>query len=86
MTPTAPSPRKKKSQPESISLAGLAMLTTESKDLLQCEQVFELLDQFTERALRGEDVVHLMPLVAMHLERCPNCRQAYQVLKMMIEG
>ncbi|GIV64409.1 MAG: hypothetical protein AB1457_07475 [Chloroflexota bacterium] len=53
---------------------------------LTCDEVFELLDQFTELAVQGEDVAHLMPLVHRHLEMCPECREEYETLRSLLEA
>jgi hypothetical protein len=53
---------------------------------LTCDDVFDLLDEFTEMALRGEDVASLMPMVQHHLEMCPECREEYEALRRVIES
>ncbi|MFN7036988.1 MAG: hypothetical protein ACK4SN_11550 [Bellilinea sp.] len=53
---------------------------------LTCDEVFELLDQFTELAVQGEDVAHLMPFVHRHLEMCPECREEYETLRKILEA
>ena len=45
-----------------------------------CAEVYELLDQFAEAQLRGENVAALLPLVQQHLDMCPDCRQEYEAL------
>ena len=52
---------------------------------LTCDDVFDLLDQFTEMALKGEDVAALMPRVQHHLGMCPECREEYEALRRVIE-
>lgn len=52
---------------------------------LTCDEVFELIDQFTEMAQRGENVAELMPLVQHHLGMCPDCREEYEALKRVLE-
>ncbi len=66
------------------TLGTLVLLTESQDDILNCDQVFELLDQFCERAALGEDVAHLMPLVQMHLDHCPGCREQYEALMQII--
>ena len=51
---------------------------------LTCDDVFVLIDQFTEMALKGESVAHLMPLVQLHLEICPECREEYEALRQVV--
>ncbi len=51
---------------------------------ISCDDVYTLLDQFTEMVKRGEDAAHLMPLVQKHLDMCPDCREEFEtLLKMM---
>lgn len=40
-----------------------------------CEAGFELLDQFVEAVMRGEDVARRFPEVVAHLAGCPACRE-----------
>lgn len=67
-----------------VSLASISLLTDDPEAMLTCDQVFELIDLYTERAARGEDVAHLMPLVAAHLEMCPDCREHYEALERVL--
>jgi hypothetical protein len=57
---------------------------TEEKEI-SCDNVHEILDQFTEMELRGEDVAHLMPLVQRHLELCPDCGEEHEALVQALE-
>jgi hypothetical protein len=59
----------------------LAMLSNTREVELTCDEVFALLDQFTELAAQGEDVRQLMPLVQQHLDMCEDCREEYEVLE-----
>jgi predicted anti-sigma-YlaC factor YlaD len=45
-----------------------------------CEDVHQLLDQFAEAVLRGEDAARFMPLVHKHLEMCTDCREEFEAL------
>lgn len=40
-----------------------------------CERCAELLDQYAEAALRGEDPARQFPEVATHLRNCADCRE-----------
>jgi hypothetical protein len=64
----------------------LAMLSNTRDVELTCDDVFALLDQFTELAAQGEDVSELMPLVQQHLDMCADCREEYKVLESIIHG
>ena len=69
-----------------VNLSTLSLLTGGQDAELNCDQVFALIDQFAERAARGEDVAHLMPLVAAHLEMCPDCREQYETLERVLKA
>jgi hypothetical protein len=69
-----------------VSLVEWSVLTDDLDAMLTCDQVFELIDQYAERAERGEDVTHLMPLVAAHLDMCPECREHYEALERVLEN
>ena len=45
-----------------------------------CDDVYRLLDEFAEAVVRGEDVARLMPLVQLHLDLCPDCREEFEAL------
>ena len=40
-----------------------------------CEACFEVLDEFAEAVLRGEDVAKLYPEVVAHVANCAACRE-----------
>lgn len=52
---------------------------------ISCDDVHEILDQFTELKMRGEDVAQLMPLVQRHLDLCTDCREEHEVLIQALE-
>ena len=51
-----------------------------------CDEVYQLLDQYTEAVERGEDAEQLMPLVKHHLDLCPDCREEFEALLSVLEG
>jgi len=75
---------KKKTTKESSSpdqMAGLLnMLAKTEADEIACDGLFKVLAEFAEMNQRGEDVNVLMPLVAKHLDLCPDCREEYEIL------
>lgn len=77
---------RKPSPVEPVSLSELSFLTDDPEAMLTCDQVFELIDLYAERAERGEDVTHLMPLVAAHLDMCPDCREHYEALERVLQA
>jgi hypothetical protein len=62
----------------------LTMLSNTQDVEMTCDEVFSILDQFTELAARGEDVAQLMPLIQQHLDMCEDCREEYKVLEKII--
>lgn len=64
----------------------MEMLSDTREVELTCDEVFALLDQFTELAAQGEDVAQLMPLVQQHLDMCDDCREEYRVLESIVHS
>jgi predicted anti-sigma-YlaC factor YlaD len=48
---------------------------------LSCEMCFEMLDEYVERSLAGEDAGAAVPGMREHLEGCPACREDYDSLR-----
>ena len=53
---------------------------------LSCDDVYALLDQYTELANRGGDTKELMPLVDHHIEICPDCREEFDALLRVLKA
>ncbi len=51
-----------------------------------CDAAFDLLDEYTEMAARGEDVSRLLPLLKRHLELCPSCEDEYEALLSILKN
>ena len=51
---------------------------------LSCDQVYDLLDQYADRVMQGEDVADLLPLVSEHLQACSECNDEYEALARML--
>ena len=45
-----------------------------------CEQCFELLDEYVELELRGEDAEEQLPGMRAHLSGCPACHEDHESL------
>jgi hypothetical protein len=45
-----------------------------------CEQCFELLDEYVELELRGEDAEERLPGMRAHLAGCPACHEDHESL------
>jgi hypothetical protein len=63
----------------------LDMLARTDEVELTCDEVFAMLDRFTELAVQGVDVAHLMPLIQRHLDMCADCREEYESLKRVLQ-
>ena len=48
---------------------------------VSCEQCFELLDEFVEVELAGEDPDRRLPGMREHLQGCPACREDHESLR-----
>ena len=86
-------PSQKPSLPEASSINGqretvllLQKLHKTEEVELTCDEVFAMLDEYTEMAMKGENVATLMPLVKQHLEMCPDCREEYEALERIIQN
>jgi hypothetical protein len=51
-----------------------------------CEDVYRLLDEFTEAVVQGKEVAALMPLVQQHLDLCPDCREEFEALLRVVRA
>ena len=51
-----------------------------------CEDVYNILDQYTELVYRRDDSAELMPLVEHHIEICPDCREEFEALLRILEA
>jgi hypothetical protein len=68
------------SQSETVARSTLEMLAMTRDHELTCDEVHALIDQFAEMHQRGENPAHLFPLVQLHLDMCPDCREEYEAL------
>src|SRR5204862_3027574 len=51
-----------------------------------CEECFELLDQYVELELAGEDADARLPGLRAHLQGCPACREDHESLRDLVAG
>jgi hypothetical protein len=51
-----------------------------------CEQCFELLDQYVDLELAGEDADRHLPGLRTHLGGCPACREDHESLRALVAG
>ena len=53
---------------------------------VSCEQCFELLDQYVDLELAGEDADARLPGMRAHLEGCPACHEDHESLRALVAG
>lgn len=83
--PPMPAPTRRQSvQPEALQKM-MEMLARTDEVELTCDEVFAMLDQFTELATQGVDVTRLMPLIQRHLDMCADCREEYEALRRVLQ-
>ena len=51
-----------------------------------CEECFELLDEYVELELTGEDADARVPGMRNHLDGCPACREEHDSLRALVAG
>lgn len=51
------------------------------RDEIGCDECFELLDQYVDLELAGENVAERLPEAHAHFEGCPVCRDEYESLR-----
>ena len=73
-------------QAQEILKAMLRKIARTQEIELTCGEVLDLLDQYTEMAMKGNDVAILMPLVKQHLEMCPDCREEFEALLRVLKN
>ncbi len=64
----------------------LVMIQNTQETELSCDDVHELLDQYVEMELRGENASALLPLIRFHLDMCPDCREEYEALMRILKA
>ncbi len=50
-------------------------------DEISCSECFDLVSQFVEVELSGENAAVRMPQLKQHLDQCPACRAEYETLR-----
>ena len=48
---------------------------------VSCEECFELLDEYVEHELAGEDADRRLPGMREHLQGCPACHEDHESLR-----
>ena len=53
---------------------------------LSCDEVKDLMGEYAEMVMRGDDVDKLMPLVLHHLTLCQNCREEFDAVLRILQS
>lgn len=51
-----------------------------------CEETLGLLDEYVDLIVDDAEAAQVMPLVKRHLEHCPDCRERYETLLVILQG
>ncbi|TML93303.1 MAG: zf-HC2 domain-containing protein [Actinobacteria bacterium] len=62
----------------------IAGLLGPSRPEVSCEECFELLDQYVDLELAGEDADARLPGMREHLQGCPACRDDHESLRDLV--
>jgi hypothetical protein len=62
----------------------IARLLGPAEPEVTCEQCFELLDQYVDLELAGEDADARLPGMRAHLEGCPACHEDHESLRELV--
>ena len=64
----------------------LRMLENTQEVEFSCDDVYHLLDQYSEAVVQGENAEQLMPLVEHHINICPDCREEFEALLRVLQA
>jgi len=59
----------------------IARLLGPAEPEVSCDRCFELLDQYVDLELAGEDADRQLPGLHEHLQGCPACREDHESLR-----
>ena len=62
----------------------IARLLGPAEPEVSCERCFELLDQYVDLELGGEDADARLPGMRAHLEGCPACHEDHESLRELV--
>jgi len=81
------SPKKENDMQMPADIQKLMEMVENTQEVeFSCEDVYKILDQYTELVYRGEDSTQIMPLVEHHIEICPDCREEFESLLRILEA
>lgn len=64
----------------------LARLLGPAGPEIGCDECFELIDEYVDLELAGEDADARLPGMRAHLEGCPACREEHESLRALASG
>jgi predicted anti-sigma-YlaC factor YlaD len=64
----------------------IARLLGPSGPEVSCEACFELLDEYVDLQVAGEDADARLPGMREHLQGCPACREDHESLRELVAG
>lgn len=63
----------------------MKMVALTKKNEIDCDEVYKVIDVYTEAVARGENPGDILPLVKHHLEMCNPCLEEYEALLRILE-
>jgi len=64
----------------------LKMIENTKEVEFSCDDVYHLLDQYSEAVVQGKNAEELMPLVEHHIDICPDCREEFEALLRVLQA
>jgi hypothetical protein len=64
----------------------LRMIENTKEVEFSCDDVYHLLDQYSEAVVQGKNAKELMPLVEHHINICPDCREEFEALLRVLQA
>lgn len=64
----------------------IQMLEKTQEIEFSCDDVYYILDQYTELVYQGKNTQELMPLVEHHIDICPDCREEFEALLRILQA
>jgi hypothetical protein len=64
----------------------LKMIENTQEVEFSCDDVYHLLDQYSEAVVQGKNAKELMPLVEHHINICPDCREEFEALLRVLQA
>ena len=62
----------------------LQIISHTREEEIDCDEVYNVIDEYAEAVARGEDATKMLPLVKHHLEICQPCLEEYEALLRVI--